>query len=183
MIDWRTVDPLRIRLVIKDIKVMAIETGAPPVAENVETSVDTLAEDVGDKGKKPGRVKEEDDPRDVFVCTEDMLDEGGRIKDWPEDCEFVYGGEANCNRPIKKDRFASEEIFVDYRIGAKRHLVHILEDDIKLMRKSRDQFSSIENLDTRTKMKKAQKLRNEVRKLCKQLKSDGINVDDLMDED
>ena len=183
MVDWRKVDRMGIRIVTKDVMVMAIETGAPPVAENVDTSADTLTEDVGDKGKRPGRVKAEDDPRVEFVCTEDMLDEGGRIEVWPEDCGFVYGGEANCHRPIKKARFASEEVFIDYRVGAKRHLQDLLGEDIKLMLKSRDQFSSIENLDTRTKMKKAQKLRNQVRMLMKQLEEDGCNVDDLMDDD
>ena len=157
---------------------MATGVMEPPTSDDV----DTLAEDVGDKKKKRGRVAEKDDPRKEFVFSDEAL-EGGKIKVWDVGNGYVYGQETSCHRPIKKDSFAGEEIYVDYKVGAKRHIISVLEEEVTLMIRNRNQFNSIENLETRTKMKKVQKLRNEIRALAKQLAVDGCDVEDFMVED
>lgn len=157
-------------------RTMATEIAEPPTSEDVGS----LAEDVGGgKKTKRGRVAAEDDPRKEFVFPDEVL-EDGKIKVWSEGNGYIYGSDPSCHRPIKKDLFAAEEIYVDYRVGAKQHTISVLQDEVVEMKKSRDQFNSIENIETRTKMKKVQKLRNEIRALAKQCAEQGCNVEDFM---
>lgn len=158
--------------------IMPTEVMEPPISDVVSST-----EDVGEKKGKRGRVKAEDDLRQEFVVPVEMLAENGRIKVWPNDCGYIFGAEVICHRPIKKASFASEEIYVDYRIGGKEAFIKLLQDEINLMKKNRDQFNSIENVQTRSKMKKVGKLKSQVKALMKQLAEDGCNVEDFLDED
>lgn len=164
-------------LLVKGL-VMPTEVAEPPTAEDVVTST----EDVEEKGKKRGRVAAENDPREEFIPSNEMLDEDGKINVWPSDCEYIFGSEETCHRPIKKALFAADEIYVDYRVAVKQSVIEVLQKEIVEMKKARDQFSSIDNVDTREKMKKAYKLRSQIRALSKVLVEAGCNVDDFMDD-
>ena len=168
----------KIVILVKGL-VMPTEVMEPPTAEDVVTST----EDVGEKKRKAGRVKAEDDPREEFIPSNEMLDEDGKIKAWPSDCGYIFGAEVTCHRPISKKSFASEEIFVDYKVAVKQSVIVVLQEEVIQMKKARDQFSSIDNIDTRDKMKRAYKLRSQIRALSKVLVEAGCNVDDFMDDD
>ncbi len=184
---WYTTGVMRIDLrrsirnMVVLIKELVMATGImePPTAEDVVTST----EDVEEKVKKRGRVAAKDDPRQEFVAPSDMLDENGKIKAWPSDCGYRFGSEITCHRPIKKASFAAEEIHVDYKVGGKEALREMILEEIELMKKNRDKFNSIENIKTRATMKKAYKLRNEIKALSKVLVEAGCNVEDFMDDD
>jgi len=135
------------------------------------------------KGKKRGRVKAEDDPREEFALPDGMVDEGGLIKAWPEDCEFVFGAEKDCHRPFSKKRFADEETWVDYRIAGKQSTIALIQEEIDAMKKSRNQFSNIANLKTRKNAKKAKALRNQMKALMEQCVADGCTMEELLADD
>lgn len=150
----------------------------PVMAEDVDSS--TEVETVGETVKKRGRRKLEDDHREEFAIPDDMVDEYEKIKVWRNDCGFRFGTEDDCNRPIKKDSFATEEVFIDYRIGSKEFKIGILQEEISDLRAQRDRTEGIENVVTREKAKKALKAATALSRLRKELAKDGLDVDELL---
>ncbi len=152
---------------------MATEVAEPMAAEQVE-SVDTPVTE------KRGRRKAEDDPREVFVVPEEMKDDKGKIKVWKNDCDYRWGGEDDCHQPIKKELFATNEIYIDYRIGAKLYKIRLIQEEIDILLRQRDQTSSIENAASREKAKKVIRGKAMLDKLMAELASEGVDMESLL---
>ena len=154
---------------------MATDVAEPMVEEHVD-SVDTPT-----AGKR-GRRKAEDDPRVVFVVPVEMKNEKGTIKTWNNDCGYRWGSEDDCHQPIKKEMFATDEVFVDYRIGGKQAKIDLIEEEIADLVRQRNQTSSIENTASREKAKKAIKAKAQLTKLMKELSEEGVDMDALLSD-
>lgn len=151
---------------------MSTEVAEPMAEEQVDT-VDSPA-------AKRGRKKAEDDPRGVFIVPEDMLDQYKKIKVWKNECGYRFGAEDDCHQPIKKEVFATEEVFIDYKIGNKRSKIYLINEEIDDLMNQRSKTSSIENVVSKEKAKKALRAKAMLAKLMKELSEEGVDIDQLL---
>lgn len=151
----------------------------PVVGEQVESS-DPVVTDTDSKPKKRGRKSADDDTRMTYTPREGMLDERGKIKEWPEDSGFRFGADDDCHIPLKKDMFLNDEVFVDYKIARKLWDRAIIDEEISELKRTRELTAGIEDEVSKEQTKQALKKVQQLEKLKKELAEKGIDINSLI---
>jgi len=86
-------------------------------------------------------------------------------------------------RPLTKSDFASTDVFLDYRATILEFKSKTLAESAQNMRTKADRLRKFGDEDTRKKVEKAARLRKQFAALSATLADDGIDINELLDDD